>query len=57
MPILKAYIQWEIIDDNGNGTASSYEHISDIDDAQAWVDHMENYVNGENGDDDDSDDE
>ena len=52
MPSLKAYIQWEITDDEGNGIASSYEHISDIDDAHSWVYNMENYVNGENGDDD-----
>jgi hypothetical protein len=40
MAELKAYIQWEITNDNGDVVRSSYEHISDIDDAQNWVDHM-----------------
>lgn len=51
MPKLKAYIQWEIEDDNGDEIASSYEHISDIDDAYAWAEKMENYLD-ENEDDD-----
>ena len=41
MANLKAYIQWEITDDNGNEIASSYEHISNLDDAQCWAGSME----------------
>lgn len=40
MARLKAYIQWEIENEDGEIVRSSYEHISDIDDAQNWVDHM-----------------
>ena len=45
MATLKAYIQWEITDDNGNDFASSYEHISNLDNAQSWVGHMEMRLN------------
>ena len=41
MATLKAYITWEIIDSNGNEIASSYEHISNLDDAQCWAGSME----------------
>lgn len=50
MPKLRAYIQWEIEDDSGETVASSYEHISYIDDAYSWAEKMENYLE-ENEDD------
>jgi hypothetical protein len=60
MAELKAYIQWEITNDNGDVVRSSYEHISDIDDAQNWVDHMSECLeeaDGEESEDNEDDDD
>lgn len=47
---IKAYIQWEITDDNDKTVASSYEHINSLGDIQYWANKMEEYLNGERGD-------
>lgn len=44
---IKAYIQWEITDDNGNDYASSYEHINNLNDVIYWSKKMEDYLNDE----------
>lgn len=40
MAFLEARIEWRVLTDNGEEVSSSYEDISDIVDAQTWVDHM-----------------
>lgn len=40
MAFLEARIEWRVLTDNGEEVSSSYEDISDIEDAQTWVDHM-----------------
>lgn len=40
MAFLEAKIEWRVLNDNGEEVSSSYEDISDIEDAQTWVDHM-----------------
>ena len=41
MALLKARIEWQVFNDNDDVISSSYENISDIEDAQDWVNHME----------------
>lgn len=50
---IKAYIQWEITDDNGNDYASSYEHINNLNDVIYWSKKMEDYLNDECASEDD----
>lgn len=57
MARLKAYIQWEIENEDGKIVRSSYEHISDIDDAQNWVDRVREGLEEADCEDDDSDDD
>lgn len=44
MAFLEARIEWRVLNDNGEDVSSSYEDISDIEDAQAWVNHMEDLL-------------
>ena len=44
MAKLKARIEWQVFNDNEDVISSSYENISDIEDAQAWVSHMEDIL-------------
>ena len=50
---LEAYIQWKIVDSDGNELASSYEHINGADEAADWASNMESYELGENDEDED----
>ena len=41
MAQLQARIEWQVFNDFDEEISSSYENISDIGDAQSWVDRME----------------
>lgn len=49
MAQLKARIIWQVFNDNGGEVSSSYVSISDIVDAQAWVDYMEDLLEDASG--------
>ena len=44
MSTIEARIEWRVYNNNDEETSSSYEDISSIEDAQDWIDRMENLL-------------